>query len=188
MNRAARRRCRRCLLGLAVSALACSFAGADESPPPLVQQHRLFDGAVMLQTPAGWQAAALTRRSDAVDVSGDGLVFRLSYQPTELPADAFHAQCMLERQAPALELDAEVNYEYEYVGGRLLGRAALDSAYRVRYDEEIQGAREWRQRSLSLVGGGASLCVVQMAPAREWKRSRALRDLAASVLAGFVLR
>ncbi len=183
MNRVARR-C--CLAGLAL--LAAHAAAPAAEPPSLAQEHRLFDGAVFLRAPEGWQVAPVAGRADAFDVAGDKLVFRLSFHATELPPDAFHGQCLLERLAPALELDAEVNYEYDYVGGRVLGRAALDSAYRVRYDAVTRGAREWRQRSLSLVGQGASLCVVQMAPARDWKNSPRLRDLAAAVLSSVGLR
>jgi hypothetical protein len=187
LNRAARRRHRR-LPGLAGAALVLAGLALAAEPPDLALEHRLFSGAVSMRTPAGWVEEPVAGRPDAIDVIGDGLVFRVSYHASELPPDAFHAQCMLERQAPALQLDAEVNYEYDYVGGKVIGRDALDSAYRIRYDENVRGAREWRQRSLSLTGQGSSLCVVQMAPAREWKGKSRLRDLGAAVLSSIGLR
>lgn len=187
MNRAARR-CHRRLPGLAGAALVLAGLALAAEPPSLALEHRLFGGAVWMRTPAGWVEEPVAGRPDAIDLIGDGLVFRISYHASELPPDAFHAQCMLERQAPALQLDAEVNYEYDYVGGKVVGRDALDSAYRIRYDEDVRGAREWRQRSLSLTGQGSSLCVVQMAPAREWKGKSRLRDLGAAVLSSIGLR
>jgi hypothetical protein len=88
---------------------------------------------------------------------------------------------MLERLAPETESEPQVKYEYDFVSGPLLDRRALDSAFVVRYDNAIRGHRDWRQRNLTIVGGGQSLCVIAYVPARVWKRSLAARSLVTAV-------
>ena len=64
---------------------------------------------------------------------------------------------------------------------------ALDSAFVVRYDKPILGHAQWRQRNVTVVGGGHSLCVVTYAPApcgRSRAEARALLD---AVLASVTL-
>jgi hypothetical protein len=58
----------------------------------------------------------------------------------------------------------------------------LDSAFEVTYDAPVDGSREWRQRNVTLVGKGHSLCVILHAPLRDWKKSKATRALQDAVL------
>ena len=50
--------------------------------------------------------------------------------------------------------------------------APLDSAFVVRYDAPVEGSAAWRQRNLTIVGGGESLCVIGYAPLPAWKKSK----------------
>ena len=73
---------------------------------------------------------------------------------------------MLERLAGAMEQEPSVQYEYDFVGGAMGDRRALDSAFVVTYDKPDRRAqRQWRQRSVTIVGNGTSLCAVAYAPA-----------------------
>ena len=47
----------------------------------------------------------------------------------------------------------------------------------------MAGVRDWRQRNLTVVGGGESLCVIGYAPAADWKKSKETRRLLEAVLA-----
>lgn len=79
-------------------------------------------------------------------------------------------------------------YEYDFIGGIVNGHRALDSAFAVRYDQEIRGHRQWRQRNVSLVGSGRSLCVVAYAPSESWKKSPASRALLDAVLSSVTIK
>jgi hypothetical protein len=72
----------------------------------------------------------------------------------------------------------QVQYEYEYIGGVFGTRRALDSAFAVTYDNPVRGHRQWRQRTLTVVGAGQSLCAMSYAPLSAWKsaKTRALLD------------
>ena len=43
----------------------------------------------------------------------------------------------------------QVDYEYDFVGGAVGERRALDSAFVVHYDEPVEGQRDWRQRNVT---------------------------------------
>jgi hypothetical protein len=77
----------------------------------------------------------------------------------------------------------QVDYEYDFVGGEVGGRKALDSAFVVHYDAAVEGHRDWRQRNLTVVGGGESVCVIAYAPLPVWKKSKPARNLLTSVVA-----
>jgi hypothetical protein len=77
-----------------------------------------------------------------------------------------------------------VDYEYDFIGGEIAGRRALDSAFVVHYDEPVEGQRDWHQRNLTVVGAGESLCVIAYAPLPVWKKSKAARNLLTSVVEG----
>ena len=94
------------------------------------------------------------------------------FREGEAGLDALHAACMDERLLGPMQVDPRVEYEYDFVGGSLDGRRLLDSAFRVRYDQPVQGHREWRQRNVTLVGAGESLCVIAHAPRALWKAGR----------------
>ena len=50
------------------------------------------------------------------------------------------------------------------------------------YDEPVEGHADWRQRHVTVIGGGESLCVVGMAPRRVWKKSGEERALLKAVM------
>jgi hypothetical protein len=58
----------------------------------------------------------------------------------------------------------------------------------VRYDDAVHGHKEWRQRTVTIVGGGLSLCVMSFAPRAAWKKTPETRVLLDSVLASLTFR
>ena len=52
----------------------------------------------------------------------------------------------------------------------------------VHYDEPIDGHRDWRQRNLTVVGGGESVCIVAYAPLPVWKKSKPARNLLTAIV------
>jgi hypothetical protein len=140
-------------------------------------------GGFSFRTPEGWTLAPVGTDPARVQATDGRLMVRFLYRRGEVGHDAFHAICMLEHLAPETAIDPRVKYEYDYVGGLFAGREALDSAFVVRYDDAILGYRDWRQRSLTVVGQGDSLCAVSYAPAEIWKKSRKTRALLDAVLA-----
>jgi hypothetical protein len=94
---------------------------------------------------------------------------------------------MLERLAPPMEQEPRVKYEYEFLGGPIGNARALDSAFAVQYDKGIQGHRSWRQRALTVVGEGHSLCLASYVPSDVWKRSPEARAVADAVLSSVIL-
>jgi hypothetical protein len=89
---------------------------------------------------------------------------------------------MLVRLAGPMDAFPQVDYEYDFVGGEVGDRRALDSAFVVHYDQPVEGHRDWRQRNLTVVGEGESVCVVAYAPLPFWKKSKPARNLLTSVV------
>jgi hypothetical protein len=87
-----------------------------------------------------------------------------------------------------MENSPNVKYEYDFVGGMIANRRALDSAFVVEYDRPILGERVWRQRNVSVVGEGHSICLVSYAPLSRWKKSAETRALLDAVLASVTFR
>jgi hypothetical protein len=52
----------------------------------------------------------------------------------------------------------------------------------------LRGHQEWRQRTVTIVGGGVSLCIMTYAPARVWKKSKDARAALDAVVTSVVLR
>jgi hypothetical protein len=73
------------------------------------------------------------------------------------------------------------DYEYDFVGGMVGGRRALDSAFVVEYDEPIDGDRKWRQRNLTVMGDGESVCIATYVPNGIWKKYTWARKLLTSL-------
>jgi hypothetical protein len=166
---------------------ALGAAGSKTPPPPvLTDEHRNPSGHISFQTPPDWNVTV--KDSSRIDAWGPDVGLRLVERVGEQGLDSFHADCMMERLAPPMETEPQVAYEYDFIGGEVNGHRALDSAFAVAYDKEIRGHRQWRQRNVSLVGGGRSLCVVVYAPAAHWKKSRASRALVDAVLASVTLK
>jgi hypothetical protein len=139
--------------------------------------HTSPSGAFTFRTPAGWKVESRADQPETVNAAGSDVRVRFVYRAGEHGYDSLHGACMLERLAPPSQTAPQVSYEYDYIGGEIGGdRRALDSAFVVRYDNAIDGHREWRQRNVTVVGGGHSLCAISYAPARKSKETRALLD------------
>src|SRR5262245_66347707 len=84
---------------------------------------------------------------------------RLVRWPMDMGLDSTHSDCMLQRLAGPMETSLDVRYEYDFVGGEIGERRALDSAFVVEYDKEIDGDKKWRQSNLTIVGAVESVYV-----------------------------
>jgi hypothetical protein len=176
---------------MAVASLpAAAWAGkkVPPPPPPMITEHAHPTGAFTFRTPAGWTVSPLAGRPDVVEAWNGPVGVRFVYQAGETGLDSLHVTCMLERLAPPMDVEPQVKYEYDFVGGPVGDARALDSAFIVRYDKPIQGHGLWRQRALTVVGGGHSLCLTSYVPADLWKRSPEARAAADAVLASVMMR
>jgi hypothetical protein len=153
-----------------------------ESPPSLESEHSNASKTLSFRTPAGWVVEAGTGQPEVTEARGDGLIVRLLRRDGELGLDSLHVECMLVRLAGAMDAFPQVDYEYDFIGSETGGRRALDSAFVVHYDDPVGGHRDWRQRNLTVVGEGESVCVIAYAPVRVWKKSRTARNLLTAVL------
>lgn len=170
--------------------LAASLAAAAEKPPPptLPDQHEHPSGAFSFRTPAGWSVRVLPDNPDVSEAAGAGLLVRFYFKPQEIGLDALHVTCMDIRLLGPMEASPRVKYEHDFVGGALGDRRVLDSAFEVRYDREVQGAKEWRQRNVTIVGAGESLCAISYAPRQRWKKSAETRALLDAIVASVTFR
>ena len=179
------------VLAALVAACAPVPAGAARKPdqaPVLDTEHASPSGAITFRTPAGWAVDARGGDPETVDATGDGVRVRFVHRPGEHGYDSLHGSCMLERLAPAAEISPVIRYEYDFVGASFGDRRALDSAFVVRYDAPVDGHKEWRQRNVTIVGAGSSLCAISYAPAGRWKKSSATRALLDGVLGSVIIR
>ena len=125
---------------------------------------------------------------DMVETGQGDLLVRFLYRPSEGGLDTTHVDCMLERLAGAMSAEPQVEYEYDFRGGLIGRRGALDSAFVVRYDAAIKEHKAWRQRNLTIVGEGQTICVMTYAPALVWKKDAATRALLDGVVGSITLR
>jgi hypothetical protein len=158
------------------------------APPELPREYICPSKAFSFRTPADWKVESAGTSPEIVQAQGDSVVVRFLHRGQEAGFDGLHVDCMQERLGNPLDAEPQVEYEYDFVGGRIAGRRALDSAFRVLYDQPILGSREWRQRNITLVGEGESLCVIAFCPSKLCKKSPATRALLAGVLASITLR
>ena len=160
-------------------------AGNKKDPPAvasLPSEHWNQSRTVSLRTPAGWTVRSEPGPPEVLETRGDGLIVRVLRREGELGLDSLHAECMLVRLAAPMDTFPQVDYEYDFLGGEVGERRALDSAFVVHYDEPVEGHNDWRQRNLTVVGGGESVCVVAYAPLPVWKKSKSARNLLTSVV------
>jgi hypothetical protein len=177
------------LLAVFLTAFAWTLDAAPKAAPPaLTEELRHPSGAFSFRTPTGWTARMLVDPSDVFEVAGDGLLVRFYFKPQEIGLDALHVSCMDLRLLGPMETAPEVRYDHDFVGGALGHRRLLDSAFDVRYDREVMGASEWRQRNLTLVGDGESLCAISYAPRARWRKSAETRALLDGILASLKFR
>jgi len=175
---------------LLVVALSSEARAAKKKvpPPPLPTLHTHSSGAFAFRTPESWKVAPVPENPDTVNASGDGVAIRFLYRDGDSGYDSLHGACMLERLAGAMDMEPVVQYEYDFVGGAFGDRRALDSAFVVTYDKPILGERQWRQRNVTIVGNGSSLCAITYAPLTVWKKSAPTRALLDAVLASVTFR
>lgn len=176
------------LVSLIAPALAHPARKPPPQPPPLIREHRHPSGAFSFRTPEGWTVAGVPGNPELLEAAGDGVRVRFLHHPGEAGYDSLHVTCMMERLAGPMETAPQVKYEYDFVGGVVGDRRALDSAFAVRYDRPTFGHRDWRQRNVTIVGGGQSLCVIAHAPSVLWKKSPSIRTLLEAVLFSVALR
>jgi hypothetical protein len=119
---------------------------------------------------------------EVTEARGDGLIVRILRREGELGIDSLHAECMLVRLRGPMDTSPQVDYEYDFVGGEIGNRRALDSVFVVHYDAAVDAHRDWRQRNLTVVGDGESVCVVAYVPAAVWKKSKPARNLLTAVV------
>jgi hypothetical protein len=187
------RRSRWCLLLLASVAgftAPPAHAAAKRRLPdsePLTQERTHPSGAFSFRIPDSWTAGAVPDDPDILEATGDDLIVRFWYRAGEVGYDSLHATCMLQRLWGHMDADPEVGYEYDYIGGAFGSRRALDSAFVVNYETPFRGHRKWRQRNLTIVGGGHSLCLVAHAPVALWKKPQT-RSLLEAVFANVKFR
>jgi hypothetical protein len=165
----------------AVAALGLVARAADPPLPPMTRQTHP-GGAFSFEAPASWAVGDAPGRPGVYQAAGDGQIVRFAYTPGEAGFDSLHVTCMLERLRPEQETSPHLRYEYDFLSGQVGDFQVLDSAFEVSYDEPVDGVREWRQRNVTLVGKGHSLCVILHAPLRTWKKSKAARALQDAVL------
>lgn len=163
---------------------ALGSAGQKDAPAPLdlPSEHSNSSKTLTFRTPAGWAVDAGSGMPEVTEARGDGVILRILRREGELGLDSLHVECMLVRLAPPMETFPQVDYEYDFVSGTLGERRALDSAFVVHYDDAIDGHRDWRQRNLTVIGGGESLCIVAYAPASVWKKTKSARNLLTAVV------
>jgi hypothetical protein len=171
-----------------IGVLALPAGAAPRKAPQLTLEHVHPSGAFSFKTPAGWTFKRVPDRPDVLEAGGDGLLVRFYFRPQEIGLDSLHVMCMDMRLLGAMETSPQVKYEHDFVGGALGERKVLDSAFEVRYDREVSGASEWRQRNVTIVGLGQSLCASSHAPRARWKKSAETRALLDAILASVRFR
>jgi hypothetical protein len=158
-------------------------------PPSLESEHTSPSGAFTFRTPPGWVVEKRAEQPETVNAAGSsGVRVRFVHRRGEHGYDSLHGACMLERLAPPGETSPVIKYEYDYVDGATGDQRALDSAFIIRYDSPVHGHKVWRQRNVTVVGGGHSLCAVSYAPAPLWKKSKDTRALLDAVLGSVTFR
>jgi hypothetical protein len=161
------------LLALAPGALSAEPKKAEE-PPEEWAEHVHPSGAFTFRAPVGWKLETLPGRKEVLQLSGaEGLV-RFFFLRSEAGFDSLHVSCMSEFLAGGME-SLRGSYEYDFRGAPFGGRPSLDSAFVVTYDRPMLGEQQWRQRNLTVVGGGQSLCIVAHCPLKVWKKSKEAR-------------
>jgi hypothetical protein len=175
-----------CLLALVALPGSARAAGKGIAPPPLTLEHRHPSGAFTFRTPEGWTVQPGT--TGEVEAWSGDLGVRFVYRDGENGYDSLHATCIMDGLAPSSAAEPQMKYEYEYVGGILGDRRVLDSAHSMRYDEAVHGHRDWRQRTVTVVGGGLSLCVMSYAPRGYWKKTPEARAVLDAVMGSLTFR
>ncbi len=180
---------RRAALVLMLIAMPALAGKKDEAPPPpLAQVHVNSTGSFQFMTPVGWKAGSVLENPEGVEVTNDVMMVRFVYRPGDAGYDSLHSTCMLIRLADAMDQAPQVTYAYEFLSAEIDEMKLLDSAFDVKYDNPVMGAREWRQRVLTIVGRGHSLCAISYVPTPMWKKSAATRALLDAIVKSVVFK
>jgi hypothetical protein len=167
---------------------AWARGGENVGVPALTQQHANLTDTLRFRTPPDWKVETRAGVPETTELRGGGMIVRLVRREGEIGLDSMHVDCMLIRLAGEMESEARVAYEYDFLGGARGERRLLDSAFVVDYDRPIDGARQWRQRNVTVVGAGESVCLIGYSPLPLWKRSKESRKLLDGVLASVEFR
>lgn len=160
--------------------LALAPLARGGSPAPVLsEEHRHPSGAFTFRLPEGWTVRD-GARPGTIEASSGELRVRFVWQKLDLGVDIAHSTCMLERPVPGQPSEAQTSYEYDFLSGTVGDRQVLDSAFKIQYDAPVQGHKEWRQRNLTVIGQGETLCVVSFVPKAEAKKSRQVMDAIAT--------
>lgn len=178
------------VLALVPVLLGASARGPRKPVPhlPLVQEYEHPSGRFALRLPAGWKVVPVEGRPDTVEAGDEVVALRLLHRPQEAGFDGLHVTCMAERLTGPMDVSPRTRYEYDFVSSTLGQRRVLDSAFEVQYDAPVRGHRVWRQRNVTIVGEGQSLCVMAHVPLPVWKKSRQLQSTLDAVLGSLSFR
>ena len=157
-------------------------AGQKAAVPALTEEHWNGSKTLRFKTPAGWTVTNTPGNLEQTEARGNGMILRLLRREGELGLDSLHVECMLVRLAGPMETHPHVDYEYDFIGGEIAGRRVLDSAFVVEYDEPKDGDKKWRQRNLTVMGDGESVCIVTYVPNGTWKKYTWARKLLTSLV------
>jgi hypothetical protein len=161
--------------------------GQDKNAPELPAHHVHASGAFSFRTPIGWSLQSVGERRELLEASGDGLRVRFFFLEREVGLDSLHVQCIDMRLRGPMETNPRTIYQHDFLGGALGERRTLDSAFEVTYDTPVDGETVWRQRNVTIVGLGQSLCVSSHAP-RTLQRKSATKKLLEAILASVTFR
>jgi hypothetical protein len=156
--------------------------------PALPVEHQHPSGAFSFRTPEGWVAGPVEGQPDLFEARGPETFVRFRYEERESGFDSLHVTCMELRLAGPMETEPHVKYEHDFLSGMIGNRRVLDSAFVVGYDKPQRGSSVWRQRNVTVVGEGESLCAISYAPAARWKKSKPLREELDAVLMSVVFK
>ena len=177
---------------LAIPAAVLALLGTAPKPTPmpvpeLTREHHHASGAFAFRTPEDWKEHVLEPTQD-LETAGNGLVVRFLYRPQEVGYDGLHAECMEQKFAGPMDVSPQVEFEYDFLSGDVGRHRILDSAFLTRYDAPILGYREWRQRNVTMVGAGESLCIIGYAPLPLWKKNKPMQALLDAVFRSVTFR
>ena len=159
----------------------------DKNKVELPAEHVHPSGTFTFRTPAGWSVKPRADRPEVLEASGDGLKAWFYFRPQEIGLDSLHVTCMEMRLLGPMDTSLDVKYEHDFIGGELGERKVLESAFEVSYEKDVDGAKQWRQRNITIVGLGQSLCVSSHAPKPLWRKT-ATKKLLDAVVASVSFR
>jgi hypothetical protein len=163
-------------------------AGAAEAPPPAMTRHTHPGGGFSYEVPQNWTVGPVPEKPLIEEAKGDGQIVRFVYAAGDAGFDSLHVSCMLERLRPEQQTSPHIRYEYDFLSGDFGDYRILESAFELSYDEPYAGVIDWRQRNVTIVGRGHSLCMILHTPLKDWKKRKGLKALQEMVVRSVVLK